>query len=100
LSLLPMLFAIISVIFLLISSFMTSEGIKIARESAKLFPQYYFINFEKREKFMSDRIARICEDHDKVVVITGLLHIGELEEEIKEKVPQARIKKIPLSEIV
>ncbi|RZN63967.1 MAG: hypothetical protein EF806_05965 [Candidatus Methanoliparum thermophilum] len=93
--LLPILFAIISVIPPLFPSFMTPEGMKIARESAKFFPQYYSISYERKENFMSDKIAQICKDHDRVVVITGLVHIDGLEEEIREKVPQARIKKIP-----
>jgi len=94
------LFAIISVIPPLFPSFMTPKGMKFAREGAKLFPQYYSIAFERKENFMSDKIAQICEDHDRVVVITGLGHLDELEEEIKEKVPQARIEKIPLFELL
>jgi hypothetical protein len=80
--------------------FVTPEGITIMRRTTKLCPQFYSANIEKREEFMSNKIAQICKDHNKVVVITGLAHVDGLEEEIKKKVPHVRIETTHLFEVI
>jgi len=38
-----------------------------------------------REEYMADRIAEIAEDHDRVVVVIGNMHLTGLEERDQEQ---------------
>jgi len=78
----------------------SNRGINAMRSLFKFSPEIYSAMLEKREEFMSQQIFKMSEEHDRIVVIAGAAHMTGLEEQIKEKMPDAKIETISFVDLL
>jgi len=77
---------------------MSETGIRGARMIYESSPSDIFVT--GREEYMADRIAEIAEDHDRVVVVIGNMHLSGLEKEIRSRMPESSIEIITLFDLI